>query len=847
MNLSLLERFIVTAAIAAITGSIFLIFSNNSILILPLWVIFGNLSLGIYILFSDFRKEINRFFSFFVFSIVIWSLGVFIIYNVHDKNTVVFCGRYLYLGVAFIPSTFLAFTNVFPGKNSSARPMNEMLIFMPGIFFSILLFTPFFIKSVFYKTGGPGIVYGPVYPLFTVYIIVYFALGFFKLINSYMKVRGIEKTQLKYLIAGLLVTVILAISTNLILPLFNLTKYNGIGPLFSFAIVSVMSYAILKNKLIDLSGIIQKGIIYLFASIFIVAIYSFVLLLFGQSSKDFAKSEFLIALILAAFVISITFQPIFEMLQRYFSRIFFKNIFEYQEIVQKVSHAVSSAIKFDEIVNLVIPAIVDLIDPSEISFLLIDKTNQKYKSLPLGEIAHHRNRYKILEITDDSAIAAWLKKGSGILIRAEIENEFNLKNISDKLEAANLKKGLSSLDAEIFVPVILKRGLVGMIMLGAKKSGKPYGPEDVNILNALAGHIALSYENANLYEEILNIKNYNEMILNSMSSPIIATNLKGEVITLNSSAERIFGKTAREMPPAGYLDVFEKNGDILKAIEKGLDGSEYLGIEGSIVSSDNSIISVSINTNILRDIHGKKVGLLVVIHDLTNIKKLEEHLRRADKLAALGTMAAGMAHEIKNPLSSMKVLTQLLAGKFNEIEYRKKFTDIMPKEINRIDRIVESLLGYAKTNSPKIEQIYMNEIIKEALEFLDQKILRNGINVNLKFSEIPVILGDPQQFLQVFVNLILNAVQSMGKGGDMTILTRFDAVSNYIVIEVSDTGCGITKEDLQHLFDPFFTTKYEGTGLGLTIVHGIIDSHSGMIEVESRPNQGSLFRVLLPA
>ena len=232
------------------------------------------------------------------------------------------------------------------------------------------------------------------------------------------------------------------------------------------------------------------------------------------------------------------------------------------------------------------------------------------------------------------------------------------------------------------------------------------------------------------------------------------------------------------------------------------------------------------------------------------MKELEGRVRRADKLAALGTMAAGMAHEIKNPLSSIKVFSQLLLQRYEDEEYRKKFVEIIPREIGRIDRIVESLLGFARASQPKLERASVAGIVEELLKDYHEQIEKSNIKVNKKVEEVPEIEIDRGQIMQAFSNLILNSVQAMPTGGELNISVtkgkKGKKEEPYITINISDTGYGIPKDHLKKLFDPFFTTKHGGTGLGLTIAHSIVDGHKGTIDVKSDIGKGTSFTIILP-
>ena len=228
------------------------------------------------------------------------------------------------------------------------------------------------------------------------------------------------------------------------------------------------------------------------------------------------------------------------------------------------------------------------------------------------------------------------------------------------------------------------------------------------------------------------------------------------------------------------------------------------------------------------------------------LKKANDKLDEADKLASLGTMAAGMAHEIKNPLSSMKVFSQLLHDRYEDADFRKKFEEIIPKEISRIDRIVEGLLSFARSPEMKLSQVNIQEMIEEILADLNEDIERGNIKVQKKFNPVPNIQADRDQLFRAFANIILNAIQAMPSGGQLDLVLEADKLSKFVTAKIADTGQGISKEQLKHIFDPFFTTKHYGTGLGLTISHSIIDKHRGGIDIQSESSKGTTVTVTLP-
>jgi len=226
------------------------------------------------------------------------------------------------------------------------------------------------------------------------------------------------------------------------------------------------------------------------------------------------------------------------------------------------------------------------------------------------------------------------------------------------------------------------------------------------------------------------------------------------------------------------------------------------------------------------------------------VLKRERELFRADKLASLGTIAAGMAHEIKNPLASIKGMTQILHENLGDREFVGKFTDIIPRQIERISRIVENLLRFGKPEELQKSTCNLNLIIDEAIKLVELECRKKAIKIKKSFAELPSLMLDQSQTNQAILNIILNSIESMPDGGYLSISTRI--IGKEISIEICDTGCGIPKENIKNIFDPFYSTKSLGTGMGLAVTYSIIEEHGGRIEVESEAGKGTKFKIFLP-
>ncbi len=238
-----------------------------------------------------------------------------------------------------------------------------------------------------------------------------------------------------------------------------------------------------------------------------------------------------------------------------------------------------------------------------------------------------------------------------------------------------------------------------------------------------------------------------------------------------------------------------------------------------------------------------------------------EMSQQNEKLKAIATLASGLAHEIKNPLTTLKTFSEYVPQKKDDAEFMKQFQRIIPQEIDRIDNLIHELLLFAKPSPPQIQTINPNDIINNIILMLKQKYESFNIQIALQLKANTSVQADPNQIKQALLNLILNAIDAMPNGGTLTIETSLHgtaiastaptviasaAKQSQYIITISDTGCGINPKDLPHIFEPFFSKKEKGTGLGLAITQGIIDKHAGKLSVESQLNQGTTFKIILP-
>ncbi|MBI4846716.1 MAG: PAS domain S-box protein [Candidatus Omnitrophica bacterium] len=351
------------------------------------------------------------------------------------------------------------------------------------------------------------------------------------------------------------------------------------------------------------------------------------------------------------------------------------------------------------------------------------------------------------------------------------------------------------------------------------------------------------------------VSSLNEHIIESMTGGVITISMEGKIITFNRSAEVILGYDSEEVinksvfstfPLSGINSVFSQI--LYDTLEKKKTSSSQ---EIAIYSRDGKKIPIGITTSLLRDKKNTLLGIVVTFKDLGHIKHLEEQMRRADRLAAVGSLAAGIAHEIRNPLGSVKGLVQLLQEDLKEDDRKKSYTDVIVKEVDRLNKVVEELLSFARPENSELEAnlelLNINEVIEQTLLLATHDTKNVDIKIVKKYlKDLPMVLADAKKLQQAFLNIIINAFAAMGNGGTLNIGTVLASNNKMICVIFQDTGCGIPAEILSKIFDPFFTAREGGTGLGLTITHQIISSHNGKIDVKSEAGTGTSFIIYLP-
>jgi PAS domain S-box-containing protein len=372
--------------------------------------------------------------------------------------------------------------------------------------------------------------------------------------------------------------------------------------------------------------------------------------------------------------------------------------------------------------------------------------------------------------------------------------------------------------------------------------------------------VALEDANAELrrrFEELADLKSYTDNILASLTSGIVTIDLDGRIVTLNPAAELMTGFFAGEVCGHYCTEVFAPTPDLGELLMETLANRiPVLGVTLALRRRNGRVTPVELSAAPLRGGDGKELGVVGVFRDLTRVRQLEDRLRRSDRLAAIGELAAGLAHEIKNPLTSLLTFSRHLTRRFEDPEFRQKFLTVVPRELERINTIVERLLELARPARLTFTPVRLPALLERVLELYGERLDAQGIRVMRDWPrDVPAVWADHEALYRAVVNLVANALDAMSRGGQLTLrlaLTDVDPLTGArtnarpVVIEVEDSGHGIPLGDLDRVFNPFFSTKDGGTGLGLALTQKIVEDHGGSIDVRSAPGEGAVFRIALP-
>ncbi|TFG90021.1 MAG: response regulator [Candidatus Atribacteria bacterium] len=419
-----------------------------------------------------------------------------------------------------------------------------------------------------------------------------------------------------------------------------------------------------------------------------------------------------------------------------------------------------------------------------------------------------------------------------------------------ELEGCRTDKVLTCLEMnskweDTIVPLIYKGRWVGFLYIKKEYPSRNSYLKDYHFINTIQTILSEEVANAVTISKLRDLTHFNETILENIHRGVIKTDKTGKVIFKNFRAKEL---TAGSAGTDNYFNEFFKNPFGNEGLFECLTANEEKNssLEVILQSADKEPIPVRLNsTKITDDYNG--TSIVSVFEDLTVQKLMEEELRRSDRLRSLGELSAGVAHEIRNPLTGIATTAQVLKEQLQGEPGKIKYLNVILDEIKRLDDIINNLLHFAKPATPKPAEMSVCELATEALTLVSEMALGNNVSTRFESCiEDDICFIDGSQIKQVMLNIIMNGIQASDEGGDLVVSLNESSDPVFIRMEVSDSGKGITEDIADKLYNPFFTTRPEGTGLGLSISRKIIESHGGRIFHRKGEEKGTVFVIDIP-
>ena len=606
--------------------------------------------------------------------------------------------------------------------------------------------------------------------------------------------------------------------------------------------------AIVRYRLRDVEVIIKRGLVYTAALSAMVAIY---LIFEGLASEIFlggSEQHNQIIALLAMVVVVLLASPVKTAIQSMLDRAHYRDRYDYRRALVGFARDLNS--------DLDLPRLSDRLVARVTETLVVDRMALMLAPLD-GE---GRGDYCAIRATgfDPAAPPPPLSRSSGLGQRLQERHTAVLDDpVSARRfppEEVNFWRGFGIC---YFVPCVSEEGTIALLALGRKGSGEPLSSEDMALLAAVAGQVATALENGRLYSqlhlkaaELERMREFSDSIIESLSDGLVVVDLHDCVVRWNTGLERLYGVPRAHAVGRGLETLFDPPFlELLRTARRGAEIGTAL-YRVALLSRHAEVprrLLVNAATAPLLTPDGAVAGTMVILEDITERVQLEEQLQITEKMASIGLLAAGVAHEVNTPLTGISSFTQLLLEGAEPGDPKTRLLEKIERQTFRAAKIVNSLLNLARPGRLDAGPVDINAVVNDVLALLEHQLKTSNISLRKDLAATPpVVEGVEFKLQQVLMNLFLNARDAMFKGGWLAVTTR--AVDDQAIVEVADTGSGIPAEHLSRIYDPFFTTKAagQGTGLGLSIIYGVIRDHHGSIECDSIVGQGTRFKMSLP-
>jgi two-component system, NtrC family, sensor kinase len=651
---------------------------------------------------------------------------------------------------------------------------------------------------------------------------------------------GVLRQQLKWLTRGTLAGSLPFTWLYIVPFLFDVNSraWTRFSALCLVLVPLCFGYAIIRYRLMDVDIIFKRGLAYTAATAAVAAVYFGLVALIPVifHAQTTGPVGGIIAIMVAAFL----FQPFREWIQARLDRFFYRDRLDYRRTLIEFGRTLTNEVRLEPMLGSVMDRVSQTLLVDRLAIFVEDPAHPGHMRLArsMGVRLSEPQDLSFLE-------PARPEFARGALF---FESPRAARDVSE-----TVRRTLEQLDLNYFVPCRIREHTVAVLGLGKTVDGDFLSSDDVELVETIAGYVAVALDNAQLYTsleqkalEIARLKDFSENIVESLNVGVLAVDLYGIVESWNTRMEQLFG-VARQDAVGHQLRALLPEELAAEIASRG-DEEQITGIYKQRLHHQGRLLTLNVSIAPLVSKSGERIGRLLLFDDVTQRERMEEQMTQTEKLTSLGLLAAGVAHEVKTPLAVISNYIQMLAKQMPEGDPKQAIIEKIVKQTFRASEIVNNLLNFSRTGAAEAADVDLNRVVEETLSLVAHPLKTSQIQIVKQLGEpLPAVRGSANKLQQVFLNLFLNARDAMPGGGMLEIRTA--AHNGSVEIEVADTGAGIPREHIHRIFDPFFTTKGvgRGTGLGLSVSYGIIKEHSGKIDVRSTPGKGTSFHVEFPA
>jgi two-component system NtrC family sensor kinase len=762
------------------------------------------------------------------------------------------------LSILLLPGLFLHFALVFPQRSQQWATRGAGRVLVPLIYAPALILGAARVIALARSGANAPRFLGIVETLDRldyVYLVGCFAAGLFALTRALAEVRSITaRRQLQWIAWGT------GLGATPFICGYALPWAMGVNPSLPMQLSAIplslipLAYAsaIVRYRLLDVEVIVKRTLGYSVALAVVVAIYAGLLQGFEWvfSIGDAGRSWVLAAVV--TIIALLLVPPVKQAIQNTLDRAFYRDRYDYRRALVGFARDLNSDLDLNRLAERLVSRVTETLLVDRMALMLADGTSSHFVSLRASGFPDRPPR----ALSKVSSVGARLCAGHTVSLDDPIA--------ASRFEAEDVEfwrdEGLYH-----FIPCVSAERTIALLAVGRKNFGESLNSEDTALLAAVAGQIATALENARLYRqlhvkaaELDRVRAFNENILESLDDGLMVTDLDDRVVRWNRALEQLYGVPRAEAVGQRLHDLFEA--PLVEAIgaarRDAPDGATLSRIPITArgeAAEKTAIVNAAVVPLRASDAQSTTtVGTIVILEDVTRQVELEEQLQISEKMASIGLLAAGVAHEVNTPLTGISSFTQMLLEDADPEDSRTRLLEKIERQTQRAAKIVNSLLNLSRPplaagEDQTLTSVDLNKVINEVLALLEHQLGVQSISVRRELWAEPVlVVGEEHKLQQVFLNLFLNAKDAMPKGGWLSVLTA--VTDDKVTVELADTGSGIPSEDLARIYDPFFTTKGigQGTGLGLSITYGIVREHAGSIDCESAVGRGTRFVIGFP-